>query len=235
MKRTTGRMLGLLNLVLLSTSLAGCGTSLFSYRESNPVIRNWVSTTPFFPGAVTTFATTASRRMALIRDDKGYFEICSEPPPDVGEAFASAIAAGLAASGSVTQPAGAKASNELAAQYAHAVATQIAPLIYRTQGLQLYRDANYFLCVDKMNNWVSQTDYVRYKNEHFNEALELIKTEIPNMATASSAFFTNVKAGQTIDITQLLKILEALKSGTKEASPDTTSSTVTSPASTSKK
>ena len=85
------------------------------------------------------FATTAGRRLIIVTQSKDGLLTCAEPPPDVSEAFASTIAAGLRAAGAAASASGEKLSAELAAQYGRAVATQIAPLLYRTQGLQLYR------------------------------------------------------------------------------------------------
>ncbi|MDF0677749.1 MAG: hypothetical protein P0107_01140 [Nitrosomonas sp.] len=180
-------------------TMSGCGTSMFAFRDTNPVIQDYAIPVPFsFKRSTNVFATTASRRLVIVTEDsQGATKTCAEPPPDVAEVFASAITAGLKAAGTATSTSGEKISAELATQYARAVATQIAPLIYRTQGLQLYRDSMYRLCLDQMNGWF--TDNQTYANEikkEFDTAKELIKEELPTMQKAVEAFYNNVKAGE---------------------------------------
>lgn len=134
--------------------LSGCGTSLFSHRNDNPVIQDVYLAPQIWPWnnktLVNTFATTASRRLVITKQDNygDTIEICAEAPPDVGEAFASAISNGfkLAITEKKTD-----ISTEALNNYARSVATQITPLVYRSQGLQFFRDAMYNLCLDRMN------------------------------------------------------------------------------------
>src|SRR5262249_4717569 len=109
---------------------------------------------------------------------------------------------------------------DLANQYARAVATQIAPLLYRTQGLQLYRDGLHNLCIDKMNRWIGKDDeekYLAQKQALLDKAIELIKAELPIMKEAQQAFYQNAKAG--IGIAELQKIAEVLKSSAAATTP----------------
>ena len=141
-------------LITCALSASGCGISFFSNRDTNPVIQDYApaSSSLFdLDRGPNMFATTASRRLVVrIRQPDGTYRLCAEPPPDVGESFSSAIAAGFQAAAKSGTP----VTGELAAQYGRAVATQIAPLLYRTQGLQLYRDSLYRLCIDRMNGAV---------------------------------------------------------------------------------
>jgi len=148
-------------LVSLGASLSGCGVSYFASREDNPSIQdNFNRGTGFFydlfpTRTVNTFATTASRRVIIVAEDRDAqqgqrLEVCAEPPPDVGEAFASALTTGLKAA--VKEPKSGITA-EGARNYASATTTQIAPLLYRTQGLQFLRDGLHSLCVDRMNGW----------------------------------------------------------------------------------
>lgn len=208
-------------------TLAGCGTTILSHRDTNPVIEDHAMISK---DKANVFATTASRRLAFITtDSKGKNKvICSEPPPDVGEAFASAIAAGLSGAVKATNETGQEVSGELAAQYGRAVATQIAPLLYRSQGLQLYRDAMYKLCIDKMNGWlpaegeiVVKDQVITYKSpiayydlksmQIFDSVAHLIDAEIKNvMKEATAAFYLNVKAGEAkVNVEDIVKILQA--------------------------
>jgi hypothetical protein len=202
----------------IAASLSGCGMSLFASRDTNPAIQD-ISVAPhWWPWNrtnVNTFATTASRRLVIAKHDNDgdVLTTCAEPPPDVGEAFASAVASGLQAAGTVTHPTGEKITAELATQYGRAVATQIAPLLYRTQGLQLYRDSTYKLCIDRMNGWITQKAYDDERREMLNQAVSLIQTELPLMQESVSAFYAAVKAGEAkVNVGDIVKILEAQKS-----------------------
>jgi hypothetical protein len=151
--------------VSLCLFVAGCGTTAFSERESNPIIQDTTTTwlKPFWNNKdnVDVFATTASRRMVVVREgsktviqpdgtviETRGVESCAEPPPDVGEVFSAAVAGGLQAAASLSKGDDTRLGATLAGQFARQVATQIAPLLYRTQGLQLNRDAQYALCID---------------------------------------------------------------------------------------
>lgn len=125
---------------LLATSLNACGTATWSHRDTNPSIQDQVYSSNIFQNlfsstrAANAFATTASRRIVIVSEDtrrKGELITCSEPPPDVGEAFGSAITDQLKIAASDPHS-GITAA--LANPYARAVATHIAPLLYRSQG-----------------------------------------------------------------------------------------------------
>jgi hypothetical protein len=217
-------------LVLMTTSLGGCGSSMWSHRDTNPSIQDQVYTTGVWsrwfgnPRSVNTFATTASRRVVIVAENlhnHGDVITCSEPPPDVGEAFASAVADGFKIAAKDPKSG---ITGDLANQYARAVATQIAPLLYRTQGLQLYRDGLHNLCIDKMNKWLGNEDdkassqnYVAQKQALIDKAIDLIKAELPLMLQAQQAFYQNAKAG--IGIGELQKMAEILKSLTAATTP----------------
>jgi hypothetical protein len=146
--------------------LSGCGVSYFAHRDTNPSIEGTVAD-PFAwfwqeSDMVFTNAATASRRMVLvhIKEDsmfgtKQKMTTCAEPSPDVGEAFASAVSDALKLA--VTEPK-TKINGILSNDYARAAVTQITPLIYRTQSLQLYRDAIHSHCIDRMNGWYPKSD-----------------------------------------------------------------------------
>lgn len=169
--------------VLVSANmwLTGCGTTLLSDRESNPVLQDFVVR---WWGRASTLSTTASRRLALMsykhdKDGNEALVTCAEPPPDVGETFAKAFAAQLelkaakGIAGGDTSLGGGVQTN---------LATAIAPLMARTQGLQILRDSAYTLCVDYMNGWIKDdAEYMRVKQDRFDKAIELIKLELSHM------------------------------------------------------
>ncbi len=204
-----------------AASLSGCGISLFASRDTNPSIQDGTVAPHWWPWNRTilnTFATTASRRLVIAKydNDGDVLITCAEPPPDVGEAFASAVASGLQAAGTVTHPSGEKITAEVATQYGRAVATQIAPLLYRTQGLQLYRDSTYKLCIDRMNGWITQETYDQERADMFSGAASLIEKELPYMEKAITVFYTNVKAGEAkVNVDDIVKILDTQKSEKK--------------------
>jgi hypothetical protein len=218
---STSKMLKFGLSIMYAVLLSGCGISYLASRETNPVIQDYAQTSLFSKHSTVVFATTASRRLALVAEVNNRIITCAEPSPDVGESFASSIAAGLQAAGTVTPATGTKVSAELAAQYARAVATQIAPLLYRTQGLQLYRDSIYKLCIDRMNDWITQDEYAAERKAKYIQAIDLIKEELPLMQKTVEVFFTNVKAGESkVNVDDVVKLLEAQKKEAKAPAPN---------------
>ncbi len=197
-------------------SISGCGVSAWTNRDTNPVVKDSTNNESFWPGVLestsfTTFSTTASRRMVIVLQDKGKTEVCSEPSPDVGEAFASAVADAISVKAPIEG-----VPVELANQYARAVSTQIASLLTRTQGLQLYRDAMHNLCVDKLNRWFekiregSPESYESLRKHYFDQSVILITTELNNIKEVGA-----VKAGEDPSIEKVVgaavNLLKAVK------------------------
>lgn len=153
----------LLNISMLTacvTLMPGCGISYFAHRDTNPTIQDVLIEPNLFSwldsNSVNTFSTTASRRMVITKIQEGdKFQSCAEPSPDVGEAFMSAISDALKLA--ATDP-HSGINGSLSNEYARAATTQIAPLIYRTQSLQIYRDAIHSHCIDMMNGWYGKID-----------------------------------------------------------------------------
>ncbi|MDP2902683.1 MAG: hypothetical protein Q8N96_06200 [Methylovulum sp.] len=202
--------------VVCVASISGCGVSAYTHRDTNPVVKDDTNNNNFWGNTLdsasfTTFSTTASRRIVVVLQDKNITQICSEPSPDVGEAFASAVADAISVKAPIEG-----VPVELSNQYARAVSTQIASLIYRTQGLQLYRDAMHNLCVDKMNKWITNTgetnpgSYEALRKHYFDQSLELIKAELASIKEVGT-----VKAGDNPDIAKVVdstvKLLNAAK------------------------
>jgi hypothetical protein len=166
-------------------ALQGCGTTLLTSRGANPVIQDfayrWLSDD-------SALSTTASRRLALMsyrKDGNGQSKLvtCAEPPPDVGETFAKALAAQLEASGPT-----AAGEAKVGIGFGEQVATAIAPLMVRTQGLQILRDTAFTLCVDYMNGWIPDGEtYLRIKADRFDKAMALIEKELPNLPARVTA------------------------------------------------
>lgn len=227
--------------VIYITTVSGCGISSFSTRLENPVIESDTNDSAFLARlfhiktpSFSSFATTASRRtINILQDsDKNRIEICSEPSPDVGEAVASAVANAIAVKAPIEG-----VPTELSNQYAHAISTQIASLIYRTQGLQLYRDAMHNLCIDRMNSWfltngkgettiTITTDpeklltenitvpnsYEGLRAYYFTKSFELIKAELANKKDVDMVSKINAGNPDTSTIVkQVVDILNSVK------------------------
>ncbi|MEI6054399.1 MAG: hypothetical protein WCQ49_03510 [Candidatus Saccharibacteria bacterium] len=151
-------------LLVIPFFLSGCGVSYFSHRETNPSIEGLITNPNIIrwpwqdSNTVFSNSTTASRRIALVNIKqtgwtKEEMTTCAEPSPDVGEAFATAISDALKLA--VTEPKSG-INGTLSNDYARTAMTQITPLLYRTQSLQLYRDAIHYHCIDRMNGWYEQ-------------------------------------------------------------------------------
>jgi len=177
---------------------------------------------PWSPNAVNTFATTSSRRLVIVKSMNYGNEVisCAEPSPDVGEAFASAIADAIKIAAQIEG-----VPIELSNQYAKTVATEITPLVYRTQGLQLYRDAIHNLCIDRMNGWVDEdrtngnssaspttpNSYESLRKYFFDESITLIKKELPIMKSSHEAFSERSKVGDAkVNIEDIIKVLKTM-------------------------
>ncbi|MDO8845577.1 hypothetical protein [Methylicorpusculum sp.] len=235
-------------LICTASLLSGCGISWIANRDTNPIIQDWSVAPHILPWNSTmlnTFSTTASRRMVLAKYEATGDTLltCAEPPPDVGEAFASAVANTLTAKAPIEG-----VPVEVSNAYSRAVSTQIASLIYRTQGLQLYRDAIHNLCVDRMNGWVvgkvkkdhplpqteplanlpviDENSYESLRLHYFNQSVALIQAELNNIKEVGT-----IKAGETPTlekaIDSAIKLLNAAKPQAAEEKKSTTTSTTT--------
>ena len=155
--------------------LSGCGWGLFTNRESDPVIEDYLQDGLTGSSRLGILSTTASRRTVVMRmntpAEGGGGRLCAEPPPDVADALARNTAAELAQSGGSDQP-------SFQAAFRNQVATSIAPLLYRSQGLQLHRDAAYFLCQQYLNNLIGVEEYNRRSMRIFERAADLVEAEV---------------------------------------------------------
>lgn len=185
----------ILSVCAFSLLVGGCGSSFLSARESNPVIQDNVSPNVFVSQSLDLFATTASRRLVIVSQarDGEQFQSCAEPSPDVGEAFSAAIAAGIDQSIALQQGNDLQVGARSAGNAVREAATAISPLLYRTQGLQLYRDAQYSLCVDVLSGRMTPEEYRLKKDQYFAQAVELIKIETPLMLQAQQEYYKNIK------------------------------------------
>lgn len=166
---------------LMVFTFGSCGSRHVSERETNPVIEDYLSKT-WFDVEAGILATTASRRTVLMKlSEPNDGVICAEPPPDVGEALAKSLAASLSVN--VTPPQAPEIGVDAA--YKKSLATAISALLKRSQGLQLLRDQNYNLCIDRMNNWITKEEYDARKKSMVDLAADLVEKEIPYLGEFS--------------------------------------------------
>ncbi|MEI2768811.1 MAG: hypothetical protein V9E86_10095 [Nitrosomonas sp.] len=134
----------------MSVLITGCGTTIFSHRDATNENINDVN---WYPGHMGTrvsniLAVTASRRIVLVTVDGERTIMCAEPSPDVGEAYNSSMSNVLELA--LTQGKS-DITGKLANAYSRTVQAELASLLTRTQGLQLYRNAIHSLCIDRLN------------------------------------------------------------------------------------
>jgi hypothetical protein len=169
-----------LSLALLWVSIAGAigGCAWFTSPMERPIIEDHSH-----DGRITTFATIPSRRMVVVTEHEkgsGNIIVCAEPSADVSDNIASSLAAAITAKGPI---ASGPSSAELAASISKTMATTAQHLFKRSQGLQLYRDGMYNLCQARMNGIIGNAAYQEGARAILAIAVELIKIEIPQLAT----------------------------------------------------
>lgn len=128
------------------------GCAVFTPPMQKPLIEKHLDISKGDKQNIGILATTPERRIVLINTNSQLF--CSEPSPDVAQAFTESISTIANASASSTKNASDKsvqASAELYAQLAKQLATNNSQLFYRSQGVQLFRDASFSLCQAYLN------------------------------------------------------------------------------------
>ena len=161
-------------LVISATSLSGCGVRYFSDRTTDPVIEDYIRPSMSDREEFGVLSITSTKRNAYVKLLKNgeVGVVCAEPPPDVGEAFAKTWAANL--SGEANGAKGTAALN-------FSAATAIAPLLYRSQGLQLYRDAVSHLCFEYMNGMIDKSALLEEERTRWKDSVGVIKEELAHL------------------------------------------------------
>lgn len=153
-------------LAVLVIGVTGCGHRYIADRATNPVLEDYVNHGKDDAG-LAVLSTKAHLRNAYVQllPEGKVGLICAEPPADVGEAFAKSFAAGVD-------------TGKVDVTVSSAAASAIAPLLYRSQGLQMYRDAVSHLCFMRMNNIIKDdAEFVRLEQKRWDAAIELVKEE----------------------------------------------------------
>ena len=155
-------------LPLLAIAVSGCSSLT---GAPPPVIKKELAKD------VVTLSAKAERRfiVASTSDDKN-LRVCAEPSPDVAEAISAAVRAGIEASGSSGSVTDAKAKAEIA----QSVATSVAALTKRSQGLQYLRDGTYAICQGAMSGAVkgNRNAILKFYKKLLENSKQLIMAEI---------------------------------------------------------
>ena len=143
-------------MVSMIVFLSGCGFTELSNRTTNPVVLDLLRDDDWLGAEYRyeTISTDASRRTIFVRYRKGETRadfVCAEPSPDALQAYASAIAAAAE---------GGSGGIEAAFDFSSTDSTSAAPLLYRSQGLQLFRDQIFNLCIMMMNGTIKNDEYL---------------------------------------------------------------------------
>lgn len=191
----------LLALVLLN--LCACATKETPVIEKHIFVKNVQGRDYKFLGVI---ATTAQRRVIVV-NHKGLF--CAEPSPDATDNLISNVTASLEAS--FKDPTGKNAS--LAANAAKSLLSEAQFLIQRTQGLQLFRDGSFSLCIMHANGNLTQEKYLEKQQKLLEQCSALIKEELILTAKNKEKYLSQEKASE--DFKERLEELKKLQNITK--------------------
>jgi hypothetical protein len=151
----------------IAVCIQGC--SYFTSPKAHPVIEDRVSQ---HEGKSTTgvLATTPERRVVLVKMPEN--KICAEPPADAADNLASSLSA--IAEGSVQ---GKVTDAQL--KFASTLATSVKQLFVRSQGIQLYRDGTFMLCIAFLNGAINKEEFLTRQQKLLETVAPLIEKEIP--------------------------------------------------------
>lgn len=138
---------------IVAVLLTGC--SAFTPPIEKPIIEDRSHASP--AGAkVTVFSTTAARRSVLVHfpQNSATGRICAEAPPDTADALISSLTFAAEMKGKSS-----KAEVEATAELSRALTSTVNALLDRSQGLQLFRDGAFHLCLAWQNGTLSDADY----------------------------------------------------------------------------
>ena len=172
--------------IFLIINLSGCA-ALFTSPQEQPVISNeYTSKVDSNEIKLIMSHTTATRRVILADLFSG--SLCVEPPPESANSIADSLATVLKAD--VPDKAA------LAAEVSKSTSQRINQLYRRTQAVQLYRDAVFSLCQEKVNGYVEanyiadkdkreaekkalQEEYKQRLKQLLDKSVDLLSREIP--------------------------------------------------------
>ena len=172
--------------IVLLTLASGCAT-IFTPPQEQPVLSNeYTSKSDSNEIKLIMSHSTATRRVIIADLYSG--SICVEPPPESANSISASLATVLKAD--IPDKA------TLAAEISKSSSQRINQLYRRTQAVQLYRDAVFSLCQEKVNGFVDanniedeeerkaakkqlQAEYKERLSSLLDKSINLLTTEIP--------------------------------------------------------
>jgi hypothetical protein len=148
------------------------GCSLFTPPKAKPVIEERSSNWGWPAQKVGVMATTPERRVVVFKWPENLF--CAEPPADAADNVSTSLTAiaEAAAKGKITDVQLGIASN---------LATTVKQLFQRSQGVQLYRDGTFMLCIAFLNGLISGTELLTAQEKLLERVVPLVEREIPEL------------------------------------------------------
>jgi hypothetical protein len=157
-------------------TLAGCGSSYFTSRGENPIVKDSIGNGYLDQDAqVGAFGTDATRRMILFKLKEDATKICAEPSPDAGMELAKKLAVALSAQ--------VQGSGDGKLSVDSGMASKMPQLLNRTQGLQLFRDGSFLTCQDFVNKAIDGAELNRRFDKLLETAKQLIEIELNRSVT----------------------------------------------------
>ena len=175
----------------LALLLPGCGWDLIADRASNPLLEVNIGGSWFTPRHYVQTVTDAGRRIVIVRlartlasGERISEHVCAEPSPDVMQAYANVVSA------SAKPGASANAAN---LEFARAFTTAAAPLLYRSQGLQYFRDSMFNLCIMHGNNVLDDQTYRDLLMKTLDNTATMVTAEMKAVEEAAKRAQATVK------------------------------------------
>lgn len=147
-------------LILSIIFVSGCST--FTPPQKHPVISEEFTLEKGEDIKLVLSNSTANRRVVIADLSSG--SICVEPPPESANSISSTLAAVLDAD--------IEGKAKLVAEISKSSSQQINQLYRRTQAVQMYRDAIFSLCQEKLNDYMQALN----KSESDSVFMELTKS-----------------------------------------------------------
>jgi hypothetical protein len=194
--------------VTIAILMTGC--ALLTPPLERPVIEEKINKQWFSPASVGTLSLTPERRTVLVNFENK--RSCAEPPTEVGMDLARLFSGKAGGKNTV-------GSGEIS--LAIASSFQNSVLNKRSQGLQAFLAASYYLCQMYMNGAIEHQQMVKLQADMYTQSLPVIMLELQHLhtvggATAGPSAMTNLES--------LLKAAENLKKTilVPDANPPTT-------------
>jgi hypothetical protein len=168
--------------ILLAFMLSGCGMTYFQDRSENPVVFDPIGSSGFLgaPRSFAAISAQAGRSTILVNIDKEsplFGTFCAAPPPDAAENLATYFA--LRAKAAVTdQTSLLEGSGSLA--FEDSFARSLAPLVRRSQGLELFKYGMFYYCQDYMNGKITGRELEDLRSKLLIAATTAISQEVTN-------------------------------------------------------